>query len=609
MNILIDCGLDTSYFLEFPPRDIIGSKAQQHASVSVEISSNISDHSDHTSSSNDAILENKENDKKRRKLDHLIDSTGDGSGGAGGGVRRRGQFLVETPEFSSIDWNIIDFIFITNYNHMLALPYITEYTNFKGKIYATEPTVLFGRQMMKELVHFFGDSVLKSRTHSQPGSTNIFTGVTADWNVARSLYSIADIQSCIDKVRPVRFGEHLNLYELEVTAYSSGYCLGSANWMIDCGGEKISIVSSSSTVQNIHPLPFDETVLINADVIILSDLRDKDGARFETILIEIGNCVANTLKNKGNVLFPCTMNGIIFDIIGFLSQHLRAVGLRGIPFYAVSPIAEESLKYSNICGEWMCTERQQKITMCCLRWTPSLRNGAAINFIRKWGNNSNNSIIFTESEYDCEEAMSAFEGLQIKSIYLQIDIRLTINEVTNMLREKKPQHVLIPQKIIKESGNIRPNLPNSLITLYECLDIVNISINSQFVRTVMTENLASNIELVNLGKDSLIASLNGTLNIHNTITSLTSAENQLNQQRYVCGEFDVSKLINELTEQIYGCRIDEFEEDKRNSSYKISLISPKATIYLNNENFKIITTDNQTRIKLTKILIKQLIVL
>ncbi|POG79915.1 hypothetical protein GLOIN_2v1522024, partial [Rhizophagus irregularis DAOM 181602=DAOM 197198] len=104
--------------------------------------------------------------------------------------------------------------------------------------------------------------------------------------------------------------------------------------------------------------------------------------------------------------------------------------------------------------------------------------------------------------------------------------------VTNILREKKPQHVLIPQKIIKESGNIRPNLPNSLITLYECLDIVNISINSQFVRTVMTENLASNIELVNLGKDSLIASLNGTINIHNTKTSLTSAENQLNQQRY-----------------------------------------------------------------------------
>ncbi|CAB4486074.1 unnamed protein product [Rhizophagus irregularis] len=427
---------------QFPPRDIIRSKAKQHASVSVEVSSNISDRSDHTSSSNDAISENKENDKKRRKLDHLIDSTGDGSGGAGGGL----------------------YLILLN-------------TNFKGMIYATEPTVLFGRQMMKELVHFF-----------------------------------AVIQSCIDKVTPVRFGEHLNLYELEVTAYSSGYCLGSANWMIDCGGEKISIVSSSSTVQNIHPLPFDETVLNNADVIILSDLRDKDGARFETILIEIGNCVANTLKNKGNVLFPCTMNGIIFDIIGFLSQHLRAVGLRGIPFYAVSPIAEESLKYSNICGEWMCTERQQKM-------------------------------------YLPDNPMHHQDMIEQSLLYYA-------SRADSSLREKyqEPCVVFAGHPSLRSGATInfirKPNLPNSLITLYECLDIVNISINSQFVRTVMTENLASNIVLVNLGKDSLIASLNGTLNIHNTKTSLTSAENQLNQQRYVCGEFNVSKLINGLTEQI-----------------------------------------------------------
>ncbi|UZO22476.1 uncharacterized protein OCT59_014838 [Rhizophagus irregularis] len=81
------------------------------------------------------------------------------------------------------------------------------------------------------------------------------------------------------------------------------------------------------------------------------------------------------------------MNGIIFDIIGFLSQHLRAVGLRGIPFYAVYPMAEESLKYSNICGEWMCTERQQKISLQEKYQEPcvvfavhlSLRSGAAIN--------------------------------------------------------------------------------------------------------------------------------------------------------------------------------------------------------------------------------------
>ena len=86
--------------------------------------------------------------------------------------------------------------------------------------------------------------------------------------------------------------------------------------------------------------------------------------------------------------------------------------------------------------------------------------------------------------------MSAFEGLQIKHMYLPIDIRLTVNDVTSMLREKKPQHVLFPHKIVRDVDNIKQNLSRSLTTLYEYLDIVDISINSQFVRTVMTENVS-----------------------------------------------------------------------------------------------------------------------
>ena len=55
MNFLIDCGLDTSYFLEFPPRDIIGLKCGSL------------DNTYHTSSSNDATPSNvpSENDRKR----------------------------------------------------------------------------------------------------------------------------------------------------------------------------------------------------------------------------------------------------------------------------------------------------------------------------------------------------------------------------------------------------------------------------------------------------------------------------------------------------------------------------------------------------------------
>jgi hypothetical protein len=136
--------------------------------------------------------------------------------------------------------------------------------------------------------------------------------------------------------------------------------------------------------------------------------------------------------------------------------------------------------------------------------------------------------------------------------------------VTNYVGRKDPQMFCF-------FSNIRPNLFKSLTILYECLDVVNVLlIHNLFDKNVslMFNNylyvlfdslikkffhylfkLAPNIELINLGKDSLITSLNGTLNIHNTKISLTSAENQLNQQKYVCGEFNVSKLINELTER------------------------------------------------------------
>ena len=54
---------------------------------------------------------------------------------------------------------------------------------------------------------------------------------------------------------------------------------------------------------------------------------------------------------------------------------------------------------------------------------------------------------------DYVKAMSAFEGLQIKPTYLPIDIRLTVNEITNMLGEKKLLHVLFPHRIVINKAN------------------------------------------------------------------------------------------------------------------------------------------------------------
>ncbi|CAG8688859.1 43945_t:CDS:10 [Gigaspora margarita] len=642
MNFIIDCGLNVSGLIKFPPRDNLGTRAHPMA-AETEAPSNSSD---------PIVIEN---EPKRTKLDPSIDT-------ANGSTRRsRGQFYVETPVLSSVDWKSIDFILITNYKNMLALPYITEYSEFKGKVYATEPTVIFGwslillvdfrfSQMMKELVHFFGESSVpgssRQRGHAKAEKPNIFYGFTAESNLAQSLYTIPDVQSCVDKIQPVRYGENLDLYGVNVTAHSAGYCLGSANWSIICDTEKIAMISSSSIITDIHPLPFNKSVLDDADVVILSDLcdsRNEDDVRLESILPvlrDIGNYAGEVLANKGNVLFPCVLNGIMFDVLDYLGRHLNSRGLGCVPFYAISPIAEESLKYSFISGEWMCEERQLRMYIPenpmvhkdmfernllyyaaradsslqeiyqepCVVFAghSSLRSGAVINFIKKWGNNPNNAIIFIESEFNFKEAISAFDGLQIKTMHLPIDIRLTVEQVVEMIKELQPREVLFPRGAVKNADDIRRQIPSSLVTLYEHLDIVNISINSQYKRTYMAENLASEIYTTNIG-ETKVAALYANLKTYNNQTSLIpSVSSQILKQTYVIGNINVPGLIDRLTEQFYGCLIT-LDDDIKTGKCTIYVDSPKAVISLDGNNIRVETKDNYTR-KLVSDVLNQLLI-
>ncbi|KAF9896913.1 Integrator complex subunit 9 [Lobosporangium transversale] len=55
------------------------------------------------------------------------------------------EYMFKLPDFSGVDFKSIDVVLISNYNHILALPYLTEFTDFQGRIFATEPTIEFGR--------------------------------------------------------------------------------------------------------------------------------------------------------------------------------------------------------------------------------------------------------------------------------------------------------------------------------------------------------------------------------------------------------------------------------------------------------------------------------
>lgn len=89
---------------------------------------------------------------------------------------------------------------------------------------------------------------------------------------------------------------------MQVIPASSGYCLGSANWVISSDHEKIVYLSGSSTLTT-HPRPMDHNALKNADVFIMTDLTQTPISNPDSMLgvlcVVVGK-LSNLLKNKIN---------------------------------------------------------------------------------------------------------------------------------------------------------------------------------------------------------------------------------------------------------------------------------------------------------------------
>ncbi|CAG8639477.1 11678_t:CDS:2, partial [Ambispora leptoticha] len=591
MEFLFDCGLDMSSILKFPPRVATGQKEEQKLLDILNPDSSQKPSTAYNSTGGDMKY-------KRRKIDVLTDS--------GTNIRPGGEFVVQTPDFSIIDWNSIDFIIISNFRHMLALPFITEYTNFEGSIYATEPTIELGGKNTEPIEN-------------------------PNMNHARSLYSLADVQACIKKIQPVRYGEELMVYDsLKVTAFSSGYCLGGANWTIEYAYKKISIISSSSVGNNIHPAPFDSTILENTNVMLLTDIRKELNDSYDKILNEIQSIVANSLRQGGNILFPCNLNGIIFDLLKDLSNRFKA---DQNPFYIASPVAEESLQYSNILSEWMCVQNQEKVYAPedpmehknlmaqgrlihvahvdssinerykepCIVFAghPSLRSGPVIDFIHKWREDSKNVMILTDSEFDFSVASSIFEGVKMNIKYLPIDIRMSINQLSELMKGSTPQIIVSSNAV----GTIEKYFPHSKISFYEYLDTLKTPIRAQYERTQLKETLAKTIRPIKI-EDTLVASLQGNLSIQNSRFVLEQETEDSPTSRLLLGNVQLHKMLTRLSE--VGIDDVSITRDEIISGFIITLSSPAATIKLSNGKSTIETFDNDSRKYLTELLISSL---
>uniref|UniRef100_A0A3B5LKL4 Integrator complex subunit 9 n=1 Tax=Xiphophorus couchianus TaxID=32473 RepID=A0A3B5LKL4_9TELE len=486
-TIMLDCGLDTTSVLNFLPLPLVHSPRLSKLPGWISKDGSI----------------NLEKELKECAGRVFVDS--------------QPEFCL--PERELLDLSTIDVILISNYHCMMALPYITEHTGFTGTVYATEPTLQIGRLLMEELVNFM-ERVPKAQSATCWKNKEIqrmLPGPLKDavevWTWKRC-YSMQEVNSALSKVQLVGYSQKVELFgAVQVSPLSSGYSLGSSNWIIQSHHEKVSYVSGSSLLTT-HPQPMDQSSLKNSDVLILTGLTQMPTANPDGMLGEFCSNLAMTIRAGGNVLVPCYSSGVIYDLLECLYQFIESANLGTTPFYFISPVANSSLEFSQIFAEWLCHNKQTKVYLPeppfphaeliqtnklkhypsihgdfssefrqpCVVFTghPSLRFGDVVHFMELWGKSSLNTFPSTSHlsaplykmwESELSERASVLQPLHVVCPEQYTQPPLTQSHRSDLMLELQPPpmpyrrcSVLnLPFRRRYERVYILPELANSLV--------------------------------------------------------------------------------------------------------------------------------------------------
>ncbi|KAK9744744.1 Metallo-beta-lactamase superfamily [Popillia japonica] len=551
-------------------------------------------------------------------------------------------FVDSPPEFCPpldklIDFSQVDVILISNYLCMMALPFITEGTGFQGRVYATEPTLQMGRLLLEELVIYIEQCPKANFAMQWKNFLHALPYPLSDSFKPKSwkqIYSMASVNASLSRIQMVGYNEKIDVYgALKVVPASSGYCLGSSNWVITSDHEKIVYLSGSSTLTT-HPRPMDHHALKNADVLIMTDLTQTPISNPDSMLgvlcVVVGVLcvvVGLTLRGGGNVLIPCYPTGVVYDLFECLSIKMSELGVSNCPMFFISPVADMSLAYSNILAEWLSSVKQNKVYLPdepfphallvknmklkyfkhiysdgfstdfqepCVVFCghPSLRFGDVVQFVEMWGNNPRNCIIFTEPDFDYIEALAPYQPLQMKVAHCAIDTSLNFIQANKLIKDLKPTTLVTS--------------PDRTLIPYKWGEVINLPLKRKQGQLYMETNVAQNIVPVEVKPGVSLSTMTGTLNVKDNIHNIEEMthSNEFKMQKnmkYEWGNVNISEFIQKLTKE----GITDAKVEPGGNGVMIHLLHEDALIQIDDNSTHILCNrDENLRMKLRNILMQ-----
>ncbi|VIO89361.1 conserved hypothetical protein [Brugia malayi] len=542
-----------------------------------------------------------------------------------------GPFEVHPAQICCTSMDSVDAILVSNWMSLLALPFFTEETKFTGVVYATDPTLQLGRLVMEELLDFFDRVDREEQDYSwkKPALFMSFPNVpTSDPREWRPFYSREQMENCLAKVQRVSFRESINIHgAATVAAYSSGYSIGSCNWIVRTEHEKIGYLSATSS-RNSHTKPVQWDQLRGCDALILTSICRFPEHSPETSVCHAFAVIADTLKRNGSVLMPICPTGILYDLLEVISMQLDQHDVPvDVPVYFISPVAESTLAYSNIYVEWLSEKKQSMVNIpeepfkhgltsrngrlkvydniygdfCrqmrtpCVIFTghPSLRIGNAVHFLEMWGNDSKNALIMTDPDYPIQNVYGPYEKLSIRAFFFPIETRLDFSQLNpSILPDLAPKLLVMPEVYTQPPPNSSQR--TDFVVAYNARatfrygDTFTIPSTAKTKRVRLHPDTLRCIELrghYDHG-DIGLSSLKGILSVYDNILELNPDMNS--KIRNVC----VGKLSAETFAQALGKMNLKYSRSEINGNVCFTCDTLNASVCIKNGGFRTVISSS-----------------
>eukprot|EP01132_Coremiostelium_polycephalum_P007410 gene7410-9110_t len=320
--------------------------------------------------------------------------------------------------------------------------------------------------------------------------------------------------------------EKEKFYSFTCIPTSSGYSLGSCNWVIENSNEKIVYLSDSSLSISRYPEPFNLVSLQNPDILICTKLNNYPNQPPDEMLTDLCSSIGTTLNGGGNVIIPSYSCGIVLDLFEHLSDYLGKVGLLYVPIYFISSVSKSVLSYADIYSEWLNKSKQERSFMPetpffhqdmmrkgqfhsiqhvhsnfqpnepCIIFVghPSCRLGDIVHLLRQYGDNPKNSLFFIEPDFEFKKTILPYSKLTCKIQFFPIDPRINFQEANILISKLSPKHLILLNNYSNFIKNKHLNGNEGIVSIINSMDIIKIKSNQKFEPGFIDKSLALQIQ-------------------------------------------------------------------------------------------------------------------